>query len=91
MREKQIETALVNAVRKIGGIAYKMSPFHFKGIPDRLILLPDGKIFFVEVKSPGKELRKSQFLVKDKLEKLGFKVYKLDAKEQIAEILKVYE
>ena len=52
MREKTIEQKLVQAVKTKGGIAPKFVSPGFSGVPDRLILLPDGKCGFVEVKVP---------------------------------------
>ena len=57
MREKTIEQKLVQAVKAKGGIALKFVSPGFSGVPDRLILLPDGKCGFVEVKAPGEKPR----------------------------------
>ena len=54
MIEKQIENKLTMAVKKNGGIALKLVCPSFAGMPDRLILLPDGHIGFAELKAPGK-------------------------------------
>ena len=54
MREKQIEQKLVQAVRKSGGMCMKFVSPNFDGMPDRVILLPGGKIAFAELKAPGK-------------------------------------
>ena len=51
--EKKIEQKLVREVKKKGGIAPKWVSPGFAGIPDRIVLLPKGKIAFVEVKAPG--------------------------------------
>ena len=53
------------------------------GIPDRLVLLPKGRIYFVELKAPGKALRPLQVKRKRQLEALGFKVYVIDSYEKI--------
>ncbi|EGP4887941.1 MULTISPECIES: VRR-NUC domain-containing protein [Enterococcus] len=87
MREKWIEQQLVKAVKDIGGIALKIVSPGFDGMPDRLILLPDKKIAFVEVKAPGKTLRPLQEKRKRQLESLGFLVFCLDHIEQIGGIL----
>lgn len=87
MREKIIEQHLVKAVKNSGGIAPKLVCPGFDGIPDRLVLLPGGKIGFVEVKAPGKEPRPLQVARHGLLRRLGFKVYVLDAPEQIGGIL----
>ena len=45
------------AVKKNSGIALKLVCPSFAGMPDRLILLPDGHIGFAELKAPGKKPR----------------------------------
>ena len=87
MREKTIEQKLVQAVKAKGGIAPKFVSPGFSGVPDRLILLPDGKCGFVEVKVPGEKLRPLQESRIRLLRRLGFKVYVLDGAEQIGGIL----
>ena len=87
MREKIIEQHLVKAVKNSGGIAPKLVCPGFDGMPDRLVLLPGGKIGFVEVKAPGKEPRPLQVARHGLLRRLGFKVYILDDLEQIGGIL----
>ena len=54
MIEKQIENKLTMAVKNNGGIALKLVCPSFAGMPDRLILLPDGHIGFAELKAPAK-------------------------------------
>lgn len=55
MREKVIEQKLVKAVRAAGGIAPKLASPGFDGMPDRMVLMPGGRIGFVEVKAPGEK------------------------------------
>ena len=87
MREQEIELQLVRAVKKKGGRAVKFMSPGFDGMPDRLLLLPCGKCGFVEVKAPGKKPRALQLVRHEMLKAWGFKVYVLDAKEQIEEII----
>ncbi|MEA5033550.1 MAG: VRR-NUC domain-containing protein [Sphaerochaeta sp.] len=87
MREKEIELQLVRAVKKMGGRAVKFMSPGFDGMPDRLVLLPGGKCGFVEVKAPGKKPRTLQLVRHEMLKTWGFKVYVLDAREQIEEII----
>ena len=87
MNEKQIENKLVLAVKKLGGIAPKFVSPGFAGMPDRLILLPDGHIAFAELKAPGKKPRPLQLSRHRLLEGLGFKVYVIDSTDQIEQIL----
>ena len=87
MREKLIERNLVQAVRRMGGIAPKFTSPGWAGAPDRLVLLSGGRLVFVEVKAPGKTLRPLQVRRKGQLEALGFRVYVIDRPERIPEIL----
>ena len=87
MRESKIERALVNAVKKQGGIAFKFTSQTMNGIPDRLVLLPGGQIGFVELKAPGKQLRLLQKKRKAQLEALGFPVFVVDRPERIQEAI----
>ncbi len=87
MREKQIEQKLVQAVRKSGGMCLKFVSPNFDGMPDRLIILPGGKIAFTELKAPGKKPRPLQIARHKTLMKLGFHVYVIDSIEQIGGIL----
>ena len=43
MRESEIEKRLKNAVKMRGGLALKFVSPNFNGVPDRLLLLPEGK------------------------------------------------
>ncbi len=87
VREKTIEQKLVQAVKSVGGIAPKFTSPGFDGMPDRLILLPRGKIAFVEVKRHGEKPRPLQEARHGMLRRLGFAVYVLDDGAQIGEIL----
>lgn len=87
MREKEIEIRLVSAVKKHGGICPKFTSPGYIGMPDRIVLMPKGKMAFVEVKAPGKKPRELQLKRHEILRSLGFKVYVLDGLEQIGGIL----
>lgn len=87
MREKIIEQKLVSTIKGMGGIALKLVCPGFGGMPDRIVLLPSGRMGFVEVKAPSKVPRPLQEAKHRMLRKLGFKVYVLDRPEQITEIL----
>lgn len=87
MNEKQIERKLVEAVRCAGGLAPKFVSPGFDGVPDRLILLPSGRMAFAELKSSGKRMRPLQVRRKKQLESLGFRVYCIDGTEQIGGVI----
>ena len=88
MTEKYIEQKLVRAVKERGGIAPKFVSPGLDGVPDRIVLLPMGRIAFVELKAPGNKMRLLQVRRKTQLEALGFLVYCIDGLEQIEEVLK---
>jgi hypothetical protein len=88
MREKRIEQKLMMEVRRCGGMALKFVSPSYSGMPDRLILLPDGKMAFVEVKAPGKKPCPLQVKRHAMLRKLGFRVFVLDAASDIPMVLK---
>lgn len=85
--EKWLENNLRERVKKLGGWAIKFVCPSITGMPDRMCLLPGGRIFFAEMKSKGKKPSPRQILVKDKIERLGFKVYVIDNEQTINEIL----
>ena len=87
MREKQTEQKLVSSVKKLGGVCPKFTSPGFDGMPDRIVLLPGGRIAFVEVKAMGCKPRPLQLARHGMLRRLGFQVYVLDDAEQIGGIL----
>ena len=87
MRERTIEQRLITETRKLDGLAMKFVSPGFDGVPDRIVLLPGGRMGFVELKAPGQKLRPLQVQRKRQLEGLGFLVYCVDGIEQIGGVL----
>ena len=85
--ERTIEQKLAARVRAMGGIAPKFTSPGFDGMPDRLVLLPSGRMGFVELKAPGKKPRPLQLVRHRLLRRLGFKVYVIDEINQIDGVL----
>ena len=83
MLEKDIERVLTKRIKDLGGIAYKFVSPNRRSVPDRLCLLPGGRVLFIEVKAPGKKPTKLQDLEHRKLRSLGFEVLVIDNKEDI--------
>ena len=88
MLEKNIESYFKKQLEKRGALVIKMNTFHFRGFPDRMVLLPEGRIFFAELKRPGEKPRTSQGAVHRMLRKLGFRVYVIDSKEGVMEAIR---
>ena len=73
MKEKQIEQKLVKAVRALGGLCPKLVSPGMDGMPDRMVLLPGGRMAFAELKAPGRKPRPLQLRRMAQLSRLGFK------------------
>lgn len=87
MLESFIEKQLRDEAKKRKGMALKFISPGMNGVPDRIILLPDGKMAFVELKAPGKTPRPLQKKRNRQLESLGFPVFIIDGPDQIGGIL----
>lgn len=87
LSERQIERRLVMETEKLGGKAVKFVSPSYAGMPDRLVLLRDGKMGFVEVKAPGKKPRPLQLRRHDMLRRMGYQVFVLDSIKDIPGIL----
>ena len=87
MKESIIEARLRKAVERAGGKCMKwVCPGH-TGVPDRIIIMPGGRVYFAETKAPGKTERARQEYVQRKLRAYGFEVFSsVDSPEKIDEI-----
>lgn len=85
--EKYLEQILTKEVKKRGGLALKFVSPGMSGVPDRLILMKDGRLGFIELKASGKKMRPLQIKRKTQLEALGFLVYCIDNEDQIGGVL----
>jgi len=88
MRERDIETYLREQVRAVGGRAYKFVSPGTAGVPDRLVLFPGGRAFFVELKAPGKKPTPLQQAQHSKLLVLGFRVMVIDSKSGVNDFVR---
>lgn len=87
MREKIIENRLKNEVEKKSGKAWKLTSPGVVGVPDRLVILPGGRVIFVELKAPGKSCRPIQeFRIKE-LSDLGCEVLIIDSIEKVVNFI----
>lgn len=66
-------------IGKRGGLALKYANANQTGYPDRLVLLPGGRLVFVEVKTKGRKPTTLQSLRHDQLRGLGFPVFVIDS------------
>ena len=86
--ERDIEGYLRERVKRLHGLCVKLPANLYEGIPDRMVLLPEGRMVFVETKRPkGGRFEKLQPHWHEKLRRLGFKVYVLKTKEEVEVML----
>ena len=71
MLEKDIEAHLVRRVRDAGGKAYKFVSPANRGVADRVVVMPGGRVWFVEVKAMGGRLSPLQRVFLDEVKGLG--------------------
>lgn len=71
MLEKEIEKFLVREVKKLGGISFKFISPGNAGVPDRIVILPIGKVILVELKTDKGKLTKLQEVQIKKISDLG--------------------
>jgi hypothetical protein len=85
MKESTIEKYFVAQVKAAGGIAYKFtSPAH-RGVADRVVCLPDGSTWFVELKAPGGRLSELQKIFQSDMARLRQNYACLWSKEHVDE------
>lgn len=85
--EKAIERYLVDRVKELGGVCLKYSNPNMVGYPDRVVLLPGGVTYWVELKSKGRKPSAVQLIRFASMEKIGHRVYVCDSKTSIDEML----
>jgi hypothetical protein len=89
MLEKQIERRFCEAIKHRGGLSYKLAGL-VCGLPDRVVILPGGRIVFVELKTLSGRLSKIQKLRIEELKTTGIEVRVLygweDAQDFISEV-----
>jgi hypothetical protein len=85
--EKRLERRLFSEVKSRKGVALKFFPVSFTGVPDRILLLPGGKLLFAEVKDQGKEPSPRQKVVITQLRQLGFDVRVINSDESLNQLL----
>lgn len=74
MREKEIEKILVDEVKHLGGRALKWVSPGNDGVPDRIVIFPDARPVFVELKTDTGKLTPLQEVQIARLKKLGQRV-----------------
>jgi len=71
MKESELERVFVNEVRRLGGEAFKWVSPGNNGVPDRIVMLPTGEIYFIELKAWEGTLRPVQEKMLERIRALG--------------------
>lgn len=86
--EKNTEAYLRDRVKALGGRSYKWVSPGCSGVPDRIVILPGGRVVFVELKSEGETSTKLQKKRQAELRTSGCTVYAdIDTKAKVRELL----
>lgn len=89
MVEARVEKYLRDEVKKIGGLAYKFVSPGNSGVPDRIIFLPGGRLYLVELKRPGRtKLDSLQRAQQIRLENRGFECKVINSKAAVDEFIR---
>lgn len=94
MKESAIEAKLVRMVKDLGGLCFKFVSPGNPGVPDRVILLPGGRVVFAELKTEAGRLASIQKWQLDEMRKRGADVRVLRGLDQVnafAEEMRPYE
>lgn len=87
MRERDIEDYLVKRVKAMGGQIRKVQWIGRAGAPDRLVLLPERRSVWVELKAPGEKPTSMQIREHNRMRRLGELVEVIDSLERVEELL----
>jgi len=87
--ERDIEEYFRKKFNQIGKVFKWTSP-GVKGVPDRIVFLPGGKVIFVELKRPKSKPRATQLIVHRLLAKLGTKVWIVDSKDAVDKLYELW-
>lgn len=80
MREREVEAHYKKLIEDAGGLFIKFTSPSHSGVPDRIVILPNGRIYFVEFKAPSKKPRPLQLHIINKIRELGCEVRVIDRK-----------
>jgi len=75
MLEKDIEQYLVKRCKALGWLCPKFTSPGRRSVPDRIVIMPDARIAFVELKRGTIKVTKAQSYEHDKLRKLDHLVF----------------
>ena len=85
--EKVLEAELRERCKTLGWMCIKLTSQYQRGLPDRLILMPGGRVCFVEIKTTGKKPTALQRVTHERLRALGYRVEVVDTTESLDNLI----
>jgi hypothetical protein len=89
MLERDIERYLVDRVHELGGEAYKFTSPSHRGVFDRIVVMPRGIVWFVELKTPTGKMSRLQELFQKRLTELGQRNVVLSSKDAVNNFIEI--
>lgn len=90
MLEKQLEHYFMRVMEMKNCLCWKFVSPGMAGVPDRIVIPPWGRVIFVELKAPGKRLRKLQKVRREQLKAQNVDVWVIDSKEKVDKFVQYY-
>lgn len=87
-KERKVEEYLIGKVKSLGGRCYKFVSPGNNGVPDRIVLLPVGRVYFAETKADGEKPRPSQLAVHREMARMGVNVWVLDSRAAVDDFIR---
>ena len=82
-RESDIESKMRSKLRQAGMGFYKFTSPGTSGVPDRIVLVPGGRVIFVELKTKEGRLSDIQKVTQAKMRRQGAEIYTLYGWEDV--------
>lgn len=85
-RENKVEKYLDSEVKKLGGLTRKFTSPGRDGVPDRIVII-DGKVWFIEVKTSDGILSPTQIRERDRLRGAGANVHTVYGEDEVDQFI----
>jgi hypothetical protein len=88
LTESEIEQKMKDAVKEHGGLFIKFVSPSTRGVPDRIVITPSGRIYFVELKKEGGRLSPMQRYMHGVFRRHNVKVYTLTGLQECLDFVR---
>ena len=86
MLEKDLEKKIVTKAKQLGFLSYKFVSPSNRGVPDRIFISKNGKVFFIEFKSPKRKIKPVQKELLNRWEMVKKDVFKSKLKNLLTSL-----